>query len=71
MLRRTLLGTCAAVVTLGLGLAAAEAAYRDQDRWTAMSICNSASAGRFSTDRTMREYNEDIWRLEPIELSTD
>ena len=48
--------------------AAAEAAYRDQEKWTTMSIHNTASSGRFSTDRTMREYNEDIWRLEPIEL---
>jgi starch phosphorylase len=51
--------------------AAAEAAYRDEHRWTAMSIRNTASAGRFSTDRTMREYNADIWRLDPIELTND
>jgi len=44
-------------------------AYKDVDRWTAMSIVNTASSGRFSTDRTMREYNEDIWRLIPIELA--
>jgi len=41
-------------------------AYQDQQRWTRMSILNSASSGRFSTDRTMRDYNEDIWRLEAI-----
>jgi starch phosphorylase len=41
-------------------------AYRDQDRWQRMSIINSAKSGRFSTDRTMQEYNRDIWRLEPI-----
>jgi starch phosphorylase len=51
--------------------AAAEAAYRDEERWTAMSIRNTASSGRFSTDRTMREYNDDIWRLSPIELAKD
>jgi starch phosphorylase len=38
-------------------------AYRDEERWTRMSILNSAASGRFSTDRTMREYNRDIWRL--------
>jgi starch phosphorylase len=30
-----------------------------------MSILNSARSGRFSTDRTMREYNTEIWRLAP------
>lgn len=29
-----------------------------------MSIINSARSGRFSTDRTMQEYNRDIWKLE-------
>jgi starch phosphorylase len=45
-----------------------EAAYRDRERWTRMSILNTAASGRFSTDRTMREYNEAIWRLDPIQL---
>jgi starch phosphorylase len=47
----------------------ANQAYRDADRWTRMSILNTASSGRFSTDRTMQEYNADIWHLEPIVLS--
>lgn len=42
--------------------------YADVERWTRISILNTASSGRFSTDRTMRDYNNDIWRLEPIEL---
>ena len=42
--------------------------YKDVERWTTMSILNTASSGRFSTDRTMREYNEDIWKLEPVPL---
>jgi starch phosphorylase len=41
-------------------------AFTDKPRWTRMSILNSAMSGRFSTDRTMREYNDEIWRLEPI-----
>ncbi len=41
-------------------------AYRNRSRWTRMSILNTACAGRFSTDRTMRDYNDDIWHLEPI-----
>jgi len=44
----------------------AAAAYSDQERWVRMSILNTAASGKFSTDRTMREYNEDIWGLESI-----
>ncbi|MDH3431359.1 MAG: glycogen/starch/alpha-glucan phosphorylase [Gammaproteobacteria bacterium] len=48
--------------------ASASKAYRDREHWTKMSVLNTASSGRFSTDRTMRDYNEDIWKLEPIQL---
>jgi len=41
-------------------------AYQDKERWTAMSITNAARSGKFSTDRTMEEYNQDIWKLEKI-----
>jgi starch phosphorylase len=41
-------------------------AYRDKELWTRMSIMNSAKSGRFSTDRTIAEYNDDIWRLSTI-----
>ncbi len=41
-------------------------AYRDQTGWTRMSILNTASAGKFSTDRTMEEYNAKIWNLSKI-----
>lgn len=44
----------------------AAAAYRDVEQWTRMSICNTACSGRFSTDRTMAEYNAGIWRLAPM-----
>jgi len=46
----------------------ADTAFRDTGRWTRMSILNTAASGRFSTDRTMQDYNEDIWHLEPISL---
>jgi len=41
----------------------AAAAYRDRERWTRMSILNTAHSGKFSTDRTMEEYNAGIWKL--------
>lgn len=41
-------------------------AYGDLERWTRMSIINTACSGKFSTDRTMQEYNADIWKLESI-----
>ena len=41
-------------------------AYQDEKLWTTMSILNTANSGKFSTDRTMQQYNEDIWKLESI-----
>jgi len=38
-------------------------AYQDRDKWIRMSIMNTACSGFFSTDRTMQEYNNDIWKL--------
>ena len=40
--------------------------YKDTRKWTHMSIVNTAKSGFFTTDRTMRQYNEDIWHVEPI-----
>jgi starch phosphorylase len=44
----------------------AAAAYRDRERWMRMSILNTAMSGKFSTDRTMEEYNRDIWKLAAV-----
>lgn len=44
----------------------AAAVFRDQEQWTRMSILNCAASGKFSTDRTIAEYNRDIWKLEPV-----
>ncbi len=44
----------------------AAAVFRDKEGWTRMSIRNSACSGRFSTDRTMGEYNSEIWHLPQV-----
>jgi len=41
------------------------AAYRDAASWTRMSILNCARLGRFSSDRSIREYCRDVWHVEP------
>ena len=41
-------------------------AYRDRERWTRMSIINAAMSGKFSTDRTIGQYNDEIWHLAPV-----
>jgi len=40
--------------------------YRNQEQWTRMSIINTATSGKFSSDRTIGEYAEDIWKLKPV-----
>ena len=45
-----------------------EAAYRDRDRWAKMALLNTACCGKFSSDRTIREYVDEIWHLDHIEV---
>jgi starch phosphorylase len=42
-------------------------AYQDQESWTRMSIINTATSGKFSSDRTIMDYNRDVWRLPQVQ----
>jgi starch phosphorylase len=43
----------------------------DQERWTRMSVINSARGGTFSSDRSIREYCDEIWHLPRVPIALD
>jgi starch phosphorylase len=45
-----------------------ERAYLEPERWTRMSILNTARMGRFSSDRSIADYCRDVWRVEPVPI---
>ena len=47
----------------------ADMAYADRDRWSRMSILNTARSGWFSSDRTIREYCDDIWAVKAVPIT--
>ena len=45
-----------------------DATYQDQRKWNSMSIKNCALSGKFSSDRTIMEYCNDIWGVEAVSV---
>ena len=46
-----------------------EAAYKDEKRWAKMALLNTACSGKFTSDRTIQEYVDDIWHLDKVKVT--
>ena len=46
-------------------------AYKDTDKWAKMALKNTACCGKFSADRTIQEYVDDIWHLDHVVINED
>lgn len=42
--------------------------YKDKEAWAKMAVINTAKSGKFSSDRTIKEYAEEIWNLKPLHI---
>ena len=48
-----------------------EEAYRDSSRWARMAMMNTACSGKFTSDRTIQQYVDEIWHLDHVEIKVD
>ena len=46
-------------------------AYKDKEKWAKMALKNTACCGKFSADRTIQEYVDDIWHLDHVVIDED
>ncbi len=60
---------CADFASYVAGQEQVSAAWQDKDRWTRMSILNTARSGKFSSDRAIAEYCDDIWKVWPLTVT--
>jgi len=45
-----------------------DAAYKDKKKWAKMAVLNTAKSGKFSSDRTIKEYAKEIWNIKPVKI---
>jgi starch phosphorylase len=48
-----------------------EKAYRDEAGWARMAMLNMASSGKFTSDRTIQQYVDEIWHLDKVTVKVD
>jgi glycogen phosphorylase len=60
---------CADYASYVNGQELVSAAWQDRDSWTKMSIMNTARSGKFSSDRAIAEYCDDIWKVWPLTVT--
>ncbi len=46
-------------------------AYKDKERWAKMALMNTACCGKFTSDRTIQEYVDDIWHLDHVTVKPE
>lgn len=48
-----------------------EEAYRDEEGWAKMALLNTACSGKFTSDRTIQQYVDEIWHLDHVTVKVD
>lgn len=48
-----------------------EKAYKDKEGWARSAMLNTANVGKFTSDRTIKEYVDEIWHLDHVELDAE